>query len=62
MGSSQQKFCSDSDCAQEFNKTRQKIYKIYQFGDYKTEIQKLEQLGKDYEFMKVKENDETETE
>jgi len=59
MGSSQQKFCSDSDCAQEFNKTRQKIFKIYQFSDYRSELLKLEEQGKNY-VMKVKKNDESE--
>jgi len=63
LGNSQQNFCSDSDCAQEYNKAKQRIFKVYQFSDYRSELAKLEEQGKNY-VMKVeeKENDETETE
>jgi len=59
LGNSQQNFCSDSDCAQEFNKTRQKIFKIYQFSDYRSELLKLEEQGKNYVMVEEK-NDESE--
>jgi hypothetical protein len=61
LGSSQQNFCSDSDCGYDYFKTRQRIYKVFQFGDYKSELLKLEEQGKDY-VMKVEKNDEDETE
>jgi len=62
LGSCQQNFCPDSECGYHYFRMKQKIYKIYQFSGYKTELERLEIEGKNY-VMKVEEsNDETETE
>jgi hypothetical protein len=57
LGSSQQNFCSDSDCGYQYFRTRQKIYKIYQFCGYQEQLRMLEEKGKAYELKEVKENE-----
>lgn len=48
LGSAHQNFCSGEQCCQNYFNMKQSIYKNFQFLDYKSELAKLEEQGKNY--------------